>query len=437
MKHFSYLLLIVNLLLTFSKTTAQNNSINELKSQIYSIFSNSYQQNPYKTLCQLRQFSRVVKNSVLEKDLQEMLFWRLAYLNMSVGNLDSVSHYIKIIKGLKRQPDKSKFIDELTKDTLFAQNAFDWIEKQADTTRAIFISEAHHIPEHRRFTLQLLESLYQKGFRYLAIEMLSNQDTLLNDRGYLLDKNIPYANENNLGELVRKAHQIGFKLIPYEEDYGDADSSFVNYGINISNEQESRSWTQAAHLYQRIFKIDPQAKAIVHGGYANLREKELSYWKPTGYYFKILTEIEPLTIDQSLQADIDEQDYRRIYTFYTQQKKNFNAPILLINQNNQPALPYSLLGQVDAIIFHAKDSKTESKKSKRIILPKINTLQFPCLLQISNVNDLPNALPLKQLEIKSISDYSSIKMIINKGIYRFRLIDQDGKIKIENILKVR
>src|ERR1022692_127781 len=44
----------------------------------------------------------------------------------------------------------------------------------AKNYRVIMINEAHNKPLHRAFALSLLEDLYKKGFRYLAMEMLNN-----------------------------------------------------------------------------------------------------------------------------------------------------------------------------------------------------------------------------------------------------------------------
>lgn len=46
------------------------------------------------------------------------------------------------------------------------------------------INEAHHQLMHRTFTTSLLEGLYAKGYRFLGLEALAYDDTLLNQRGY-------------------------------------------------------------------------------------------------------------------------------------------------------------------------------------------------------------------------------------------------------------
>src|SRR5207253_4169373 len=91
------------------------------------------------------------------------------------------------------------------------------IVELADKHQVIMINEAHHVPLHRAFTIQLLAGLYRKGFRYLAAESLSPADTNLEECGYLklepLKMDIP---EPLYAELVRTALRLGYHVVPYE-----------------------------------------------------------------------------------------------------------------------------------------------------------------------------------------------------------------------------
>lgn len=107
------------------------------------------------------------------------------------------------------------------------QNAKNYILQRAKDEKIIAINEAHFQPNHRVFTASLLENLYSLGFRYLAIETLSNNSIvsendkrsevdLLNDRNYPTLESGYYLKEPQYGNLVRDALKIGFTLIGYE-----------------------------------------------------------------------------------------------------------------------------------------------------------------------------------------------------------------------------
>jgi hypothetical protein len=94
----------------------------------------------------------------------------------------------------------------------------------ADKHQVIMINEAHHVPMHRAFTLQLLEGLNRKGFRYFAAEALDVGDKTLESRGYPTLRTGGYLAEPMCGDLVRTALNLGFKIVPYELPRGRAPS---------------------------------------------------------------------------------------------------------------------------------------------------------------------------------------------------------------------
>jgi hypothetical protein len=163
-------------------------------------------------------------------------------------------------------------------------DAHTYIISQAKKNRVVMINEAHNEPLHRVFTASLLEDLYRVGFRYLAMEMLSNKGhnaiTRVNmDAGY-------YVCEPVAGELVRKALELGYTLVPYEDTVS---------GHSV----KQREYAQAQNLFDFIQKRDSSAKILVHAGYGHIDEGSTSDdFIPMAAYFKIISGIDPLTIDQ-------------------------------------------------------------------------------------------------------------------------------------------
>lgn len=164
------------------------------------------------------------------------------------------------------------------------KDAKSYILDKARNQQVVMINEAHEKPQHRVFTASLLEELYQQGFRYLAMETLSPfPNASLRQVNMLLGH---YTCEPLAGELVRKALEIGYTLVAYED----------NSSTHTVNQ---RAYTQAQKIYQ-ILEKEPKAKILVHAGQGNLEEGAGSDGRiPMAAYFKIISKIDPLTIDQT------------------------------------------------------------------------------------------------------------------------------------------
>ena len=165
-------------------------------------------------------------------------------------------------------------------------DAAETIVAAADTADVIFINEAHHVPQTRLLTLALLGPLRAKGFTHLAAETLSPFDSSLNARDYPVRATGYYSNEPLFGELLREARRLGYVLVPYE--------------AVGSGSQDARETGQATNLRDRIFRDRPDARVLVHAGYAHINESGvLAGAKPMAVRFREITGIDPLTVDQT------------------------------------------------------------------------------------------------------------------------------------------
>lgn len=168
-------------------------------------------------------------------------------------------------------------------DTLKEQQlspAKEEILKIASREQVIMFNQAHYKPEHAFFVASLLKDLRSSGFTYLAMEGINDADTL-SERGYPnLDDGF-YLKDPVMGNLIRNAIALGYKLVDYEAY--DA----------------KREFGQAKNLYEKTISKDPKAKVIVLAGYAHIYEKPLNGTKWMAAYFKNLSGINPFTIDQT------------------------------------------------------------------------------------------------------------------------------------------
>jgi hypothetical protein len=151
--------------------------------------------------------------------------------------------------------------------------------------KVIMLNEATNKPLHRAFACSLLDDLYKKGYRYLAMEMLNPMpDQELNKLTY---KTGHFATEPVAGELIRRALDLGFKLVAYE----DPDAN--------KHSPTERDSIQALNI-AAVLKQDPDAKILVYASYGHIAEKSTSPdFIPMGMAFKRMTGVDPLTIDQT------------------------------------------------------------------------------------------------------------------------------------------
>lgn len=168
-----------------------------------------------------------------------------------------------------------------------AVDAASAIMRLAQGRRLVLINEAHHDPHTRALTLALLPRLKAAGFTHFAMEALGDDDTALAARGYpLWTSGSEYLHEPLLGEIARKALQLGFVVVPYEAD---------------SSTTEGRESGQARNLYRRVFAEHPDARLFVHAGYAHIDKTKGRLGKavPMAAELARLTGIEPLSIEQT------------------------------------------------------------------------------------------------------------------------------------------
>jgi len=155
----------------------------------------------------------------------------------------------------------------------------------ASNYKVIMLNEAYNKPLHRAFAYSLLDVLYNRGFRYLAMEMLNPMpDQELTKLTY---KTGHLPTEPVAGELIRQALELGFKLVAYEDPLAEKHSPTERDSIQASN-------------IARILKQDPDAKIFVYAGYGHIAEKSTTPdFIPMGMAFKRMTGLDPLTIDQT------------------------------------------------------------------------------------------------------------------------------------------
>lgn len=151
--------------------------------------------------------------------------------------------------------------------------------------RVIMLNEMHFNPHSRAFVISWLEKCYENGYRYLAAETLSRNDSLLNERRTpLLGTTGFYSDEPVFGDLFRTALNMGYTLVPYES-------------YDFSKREEG----QADNLIKNILVKDPEAKFLLLGGFGHITDRK--GWHMMGGYFKEKSGIDPFTMDCAMYFD--------------------------------------------------------------------------------------------------------------------------------------
>jgi hypothetical protein len=231
--------------------------------------------------------------------------------------------YHTVAEARKRQIDR--YIDQLK--SIQSMEATAYVTGRAMRERVVMINEAFDKPQHRAFVYALLDKLYDEGYRYLAMETLRHaagfQPTEINVfTGH-------YTNEPIGGELVRHALDKGYTLVPYEDTAA------------VGHTPSQRDSAQASHLYN-VIKQDSSARMLVLAGYGHVSKNPVGDdYVPMALAFKKISNIDPLTIDQTLLTEgstFNEGAY-----FHTQLTKRLSIqePVVLL----QKQLPLKLMDE--------------------------------------------------------------------------------------------
>ena len=152
---------------------------------------------------------------------------------------------------------------------------------QTRRRQLVLFNEEHTQPRGRWLVGKLLPALYQQGFRYLALEAADSAG--LRQRGYPVATSGFYTNEPHFGNLIRRAQQLGFKVVAYDAMTDD------------------RERDEARNLLAATLGPHPQARVVVLAGHGHIDESPAAQKMAT--WVRKLSGIDPLTIEQTQAAE--------------------------------------------------------------------------------------------------------------------------------------
>lgn len=196
-----------------------------------------------------------------------------------------------------RTPHRNLQDKEKKSISIHRENASKIVLLEANKHTVMMINEAHLYPQHRLFVKSLLSDLYKLGYKHLCMEDLVLPDTLGNVK--FPERNMGYyIQEPCMGDLVREALKLGFRLHAYD--------------VPASKYRDSL----AAEHVKYICSSYPRDKVLVYCGFSH----NMEHRSPTcmAAHFKRISGIDPLTIDQTVYCE------REVSIYYNQLLKYYD-----------------------------------------------------------------------------------------------------------------
>lgn len=143
-----------------------------------------------------------------------------------------------------------------------------------------------------------------------------------------------YTDEPVFGEVVREALRLGYVLVPYEATAAQQDTA------DGHTPQQRRDSLQARNLYEAVIRRDPGAKVLVHAGYSHVLERASPTWSPMALYFRKMSGIDPVTVDQTRLSERSAPAYEHpAYRAAIAAGLLAGAPIVLRDSAGRPYAP--------------------------------------------------------------------------------------------------
>ncbi len=291
------------------------------------------------------------------------------------------------------------------------------VARSSTDKRAVFINEAHHVPQHRAFTWRLLSLLRDQGFTHFAAETLNEIDAELQQRGYPRPRTGTYTDETLYADLVRTALRLGFRVVAYEARQRGS---------------EGREPTQARNLVERVFKEDPDARLVVHLGYGHNQESADSF-RGAGamaFHFRSMTGIDPLTIDQTELTEHSDPAYEHpLYQELCGAGDQRGAVAFENRQRELWSLPGSdrdiTICQPRSHLEHGRPSWLALGGARRAVpLPEDVCGQTrPCVVEARSIDEGPDAIPVDRLEVRAGEPAA---LMLPEGTFTVNVLDGNG-----------
>ncbi|HNV07841.1 MAG: hypothetical protein WBC13_05420 [Dokdonella sp.] len=353
--------------------------------------------------------------------LSQYLFMRDAYANSNdfafrvifnqylswyqtwVGNYPGARTSFSIVQKAARDDSPSP----LDEGGYHAEPAVDAIARLAKGRQAVFFNENHSNPQTRSLTVQMLARLRAEGFDSFASETLYPDDIEdLVKRGYTTSASGFYTEEPVYSDMINTAIKLGYRVYAYESSDSTGDA---------------READQARNLKRQVFKDHPDARLVVNAGYAHIQEhgKYLD-GKAMAQHFARITDIDPLTIEQTMLISHEKTASDHPYYRAVMSKLAPREPIVFIDKQDKP---WSLKNDAyDVSVFFPEQSLQKGRptwlalgglRKPFEVTGHMCDEQYPCMVEARPIGQPEAAIPADRLVIE----------------FKSRLVGHDDKVR--------
>jgi hypothetical protein len=287
------------------------------------------------------------------------------------------------------------------------------------------INEYHMDASTRVLTTGLLPRLYAEGFRYLAVEALTEKGDALEKRGYAVEGTGFYTRDPVFADMLARAVKLGYTLVSYEA---------------TAHGQQGREAGQARNIYRRIFKSHPDARVLVHAGIAHIGEKpgELpGNTRPMAMRLHALTGIDPLTIDQTTLRTHTRSPLRKALMA----RYRPTHPVVVEDAQGRPWSAYPglyditvLMPEVDHGTARPRWLSLYGSRHRVMVEAAWCNGIFPCELLARPVSRKDDAIPSDCYAV--FGRTRRVSLYLSPGRYRVEARDADGRMISSRILTV-
>lgn len=325
-----------------------------------------------------------------------------------IGDIEQV---LKIWNRNKPLPEELIKEDIKNFEKFIPKKATNYIVKEAKKHKITIINEAHHMPQHRVFTTKILQQLYDIGYRHIGLEALMNiskTNSLLTSNKYPVMENGYYIKEPQLGNLVRQALKIGYKVFSYESlQHKDFKEREINQAKNI----------------ETYIAANSKGKVLIHCGFAHGTEGIIGgkWEKAMAQRLSELTGINPLSINQTTYSEKGVKEVENLFYRLTE----VNEPTIFLKDKEDVFGKYKEGSWFDISVFHPRTKNYNrpewllfGERKEEVISLKDAPIDFPCIvIAYLEGEKIGYAVPY---DVKEAKD-REVTLVLKPGNYRIIL----------------
>ena len=268
----------------------------------------------------------------------------LALIWTQVGEQRRATEILSLLAQVRGRRPQGEGAAPLPQDFRVA-DALSTIVTHAQGRSIVLLNESHHQPVHRAFAQRVAIELRKLGYKYLAVETLSNFEGIGPIRA-IERRTGYYSSEPVFGEFLRNALHLGYELIAYEWVF-DPD-------LPSAQRSAVRETAQARNIFERTFAKDAGAKVLVLAGYGHIRKSWVpgSQVRQMASHLAELAGTDPLSVDQTSLMDAPASHAPLVAYAQLAGRLAWNAPVVPLSSAGAPLVRGHYVGAVDLQVAH-------------------------------------------------------------------------------------